>query len=42
VRKRSVDKKKALYQKVAELLGEKPDVRPEDLMINLGEVSKAN
>jgi 4-oxalocrotonate tautomerase len=39
---RSVEKKKVLYAKIAELLSEKPGVRPEDLMINLVEVSKAN
>jgi 4-oxalocrotonate tautomerase len=39
---RPVDKKKALYKKLTELLSEKPGVRPEDLMINLVEVSKAN
>ena len=38
VRKRSVDKKKALHKKVAELLSEKPAVRPEALIINLVEV----
>ena len=38
MRKRSVDKKKALYKKVAELLSEKPAVRPEALIINLVEV----
>jgi hypothetical protein len=42
VRKRSVDKKKALHKKVAELLSEKPAVRPEALIINLVEVVKAN
>ena len=42
MRKRSVDKKKALYKKVAELLNEKPAVGPEALMINLVKVSKAN
>ena len=39
---RSVEKKKDLYKKIAELLTEKPGVRPEDLMINLVEVPKAN
>jgi phenylpyruvate tautomerase PptA (4-oxalocrotonate tautomerase family) len=39
---RPVEKKKDLYKKIAELLTEKPGVRPEDLMINLVEVSKAN
>jgi phenylpyruvate tautomerase PptA (4-oxalocrotonate tautomerase family) len=38
----ALDKKKALYKKITELLSEKPGVRPEDLMINLVEVSKAN
>jgi len=42
VRKRSVDKKKALHKKVAELLSEKPAARPEALMSSLVEVSKAN
>ena len=37
-----MEKKKELYKKIAELLTEKPGVRPEDLMINLVEVSKAN
>jgi 4-oxalocrotonate tautomerase len=39
---RSVEKKKDLYAKIPELLSERPGVRPEDLMINLVEVSKAN
>jgi phenylpyruvate tautomerase PptA (4-oxalocrotonate tautomerase family) len=39
---RPVEKKKDLYKKIAELLIEKTGVRPEDLMINLVEVSKAN
>src|ERR671919_485188 len=39
---RPVEKKKDLYKKIAELLTEKTGVRPEDLMINLVEVSKAN
>jgi 4-oxalocrotonate tautomerase len=38
---RSVEKKKDLCAKIAELLSEKPGVRPEDLMINLVEESKA-
>ena len=39
---RPVEKKQELYKKIAELLTEKTGVRPEDLMINLVEVSKAN
>ena len=39
---RSLEQKKDLYSKIAEPLREKPGVRPEDLMINLVEVSKAN
>ena len=34
--------KKALYAKICELLVQEPGVRPEDVMINLVEVSKAN
>jgi 4-oxalocrotonate tautomerase len=36
------EEKKALYAKICELLVQKPGVRPEDVMINLVEVSKAN
>ena len=39
---RTVVKKKALYSRICELLAQKPGVRPEDVMINLIEVSKAN
>ena len=39
---RPVEKKQELYKKIAELLTENTGVRPEDLMINLVEVSKAN
>jgi phenylpyruvate tautomerase PptA (4-oxalocrotonate tautomerase family) len=39
---RTVEKKKALYARICELLAQKPGVRPEDVMINLIEVSKAN
>jgi 4-oxalocrotonate tautomerase len=34
--------KKALYARICGLLAQKPGVRPEDVMINLIEVSKAN
>ena len=39
---RPVEKKKALYAKVVELFAEKAGVRPEDVVINLVEVDKAN
>jgi phenylpyruvate tautomerase PptA (4-oxalocrotonate tautomerase family) len=39
---RSLESEKDLYSKIAELLREKPGVRPEDLVNNLVEVSKAN
>jgi len=39
---RTVEKKKALYARICELLAQKPGVRPEDVMINLIEVSKSN
>ena len=39
---RPVEKKKALYAKIVELFAESPSVRPEDVMINLVEVDKAN
>ena len=39
---RTVEMKKALYARNCELLAQKPGVRPEDVMINLIEVSKAN
>lgn len=39
---RPVEKKKALYAKIVELFVEDPGVRPEDVVINLVEVDKAN
>ena len=39
---RPVEKKKALYAKIVELFAEDPGVRPEDVVINLVEVEKAN
>ncbi len=39
---RSGEKKKALYAKIVELFAEDPGVRPEDVVINLVEVEKAN
>jgi phenylpyruvate tautomerase PptA (4-oxalocrotonate tautomerase family) len=39
---RSVQQKKALFARVAELLAESPGLRPEDVFINLIEVAKEN
>jgi phenylpyruvate tautomerase PptA (4-oxalocrotonate tautomerase family) len=39
---RTLEQKKALYQRVAELLGESPGLRPQDVFINLVEVVKEN
>ena len=39
---RPVEKKKTLYAKIVELFVEDPGVRPEDVVINLIEVEKAN
>lgn len=39
---RPVEKKKALYARIVELFAEDPGVRPEDVVINLVEVDKAN
>jgi len=39
---RTVDQKRALYQKIAELLAQAPGVRPEDVVISLVEVAKEN
>ena len=37
---RSLDQKKALYARIAELLGKEPGIRPEDVLINLVECAK--
>jgi 4-oxalocrotonate tautomerase len=37
---RTVEQKRALYKKIAELLAIAPGVRPEDVMVNLVEVGK--
>lgn len=37
---RTLEQKKALYRRVAQLLGESPGVRPEDVFVNLVEVAK--
>jgi len=37
---RTLDQKKALYSKIAELLAVEPGIRPEDVLINLVECAK--
>jgi phenylpyruvate tautomerase PptA (4-oxalocrotonate tautomerase family) len=39
---RTVEQKKALFQRIAALLGESPGIRPEDVFVSLVEVSKEN
>lgn len=39
---RSTEYKRALYARMAELLAEDPGLRPQDLLINLVEVSREN
>ena len=39
---RTVEQKKVLFQRIAELLGESPGIRPEDVFVNLVEVAKEN
>jgi 4-oxalocrotonate tautomerase len=39
---RSLELKKALYARMAELLKQNPGVRPEDVFINLTEVPREN
>jgi 4-oxalocrotonate tautomerase len=39
---RSVDQKKALFRRIADLLGQSPGLRPEDVFVNLIEVAKEN
>ena len=39
---RTLDQKKALYAKIAELLAIEPGIRPEDVLINLVECVKEN
>ncbi|MBB6559042.1 phenylpyruvate tautomerase PptA (4-oxalocrotonate tautomerase family) [Acidovorax soli] len=39
---RTLEQKKALYQRITQLLGENPGVRPEDVFISLVEVAKEN
>lgn len=39
---RGVDQKKALFARIAALLSERPGLRPQDVFINLLEVTKEN
>ena len=39
---RTVEQKKALFKRIAELLGESPGIRPEDVFVNIVEVVKEN
>lgn len=39
---RTTDQKKALFRRIANLLGEEPGLRPEDVFISLVEVDKEN
>lgn len=39
---RTAEQKKALYARIAELLGEKPGIRPEDVFVNIIEGEKEN
>lgn len=39
---RTMEQKKALFHRIAELLGESPGLRPEDVFVNLVEVAKEN
>jgi 4-oxalocrotonate tautomerase len=39
---RTEEQKKALFQRMAELLGESPGIRPEDVFVNVLEAAKEN
>jgi phenylpyruvate tautomerase PptA (4-oxalocrotonate tautomerase family) len=39
---RTIIQKKALFRRIAELLGENPGLRPEDVFVNIVEVPKEN
>jgi 4-oxalocrotonate tautomerase len=39
---RTLEQKKALYARIAELLAEDPGIRPEDALVNLVECAKEN
>ena len=38
----TLEQKKALFQRIAQLLGESPGLRPEDVFVNIVEVAKEN
>jgi 4-oxalocrotonate tautomerase len=39
---RTAEQKKALFRRIAELLGDNPGVRPEDVFVNILEAAKEN
>ncbi|MDI9848883.1 tautomerase family protein [Rhodoblastus sp. 17X3] len=39
---RTTEQKKTLFRRIAELLGESPGIRPEDVFVSLVEVAKEN
>jgi 4-oxalocrotonate tautomerase len=39
---RTAEQKKALYRRIAELLGQNPGIRPEDVFVNVLEAAKEN
>ena len=39
---RTVAQKKALFRRIAELLGESPGIRPEDVFVNIADAAKEN
>ena len=39
---RTVEQKKVLFRRIAELLGERPGIRPEDVFVNILEAAKEN
>jgi 4-oxalocrotonate tautomerase len=39
---RTLEQKKALFRRIAELLGESPGIRPEDVFVNVLETAKEN
>ena len=39
---RTAEQKKGLFRRIAELLGESPGIRPEDVFVNLVEAAKEN
>lgn len=39
---RTVEQKKQMYQRITQLLGQSPGIRPQDVFINLVEVNKEN